>query len=141
MAEKGFLVSIQFPSVRFGIINMWLSKSILESMTYVGYMWSKLKIFFQTLYKYKKYKLYIYCDKISTTWIKISRQNWNGFFSNAKGQIILKGLLVSSNSPKKQTMKFVFNTTTNSFVHFYGEFEDTKKSFRNNLTFSHQIIF
>ena len=53
-----------------------------------------------------------------------------------KGQIISKGLLVSSNSPKKQTNKFVFTTTTNSFVHFLGEFKDTKKSFRNYLTFS-----
>ena len=52
-----------------------------------------------------------------------------------KGQIISKGLLLSSNSPKKRTNKFVFTTTTNSFVHFLGEFEDTKKSFRNYLTF------
>ena len=54
-----------------------------------------------------------------------------------KGQIISKGLLVSSNSPKKQTNKFVFITTTNSFVCFLGEFEDTKKSFRNCLTFTY----
>ena len=46
-----------------------------------------------------------------------------------------KGLLVSSNSPKKQTKEFVFTTTTNLFVRFLGEFEDTKKSFRNYLTF------
>ena len=41
------------------------------------------------------------------------------------------------NSPKKRTNEFVFTTTTNSFVRFLGEFEDTKKSFRNYLTFSH----
>ena len=46
-----------------------------------------------------------------------------------KGQIISKGHLVSSNSPKKRTNEFVFTTTTNSFVRFLGEFEDTKKSF------------
>ena len=56
--------------------------------------------------------------------------------SNAKGQIISKGLLLSSNSPKKRTNEFVFTTTTNSFVRFLGEFEDTKKSFRNYLTFN-----
>ena len=53
----------------------------------------------------------------------------------SEGQIISKGLLVSSNSPKKWTNEFIFTTTTNSFVHFLGEFEDTKKSFRNCLTF------
>ena len=43
--------------------------------------------------------------------------------------------MVSSNSPKKRTNEFVFTTTTNLFVCFLGEFEDTKKSFRNYLTF------
>ena len=57
----------------------------------------------------------------------------------AKGQIISKGLLVSSNPPQKQTNEFVFTTTTNSFVCFLGEFEDTKKSFRNYLTFSPKL--
>ena len=33
----------------------------------------------------------------------------------SKGQIILKGLLVSSNSPKKRTNKLIFTTTTNLF--------------------------
>ena len=55
----------------------------------------------------------------------------------SKGQIISKGLLVSSNSPKKGTNKFIFTTTYNEFVHlFLGEFEDTKKSFQNYLTFT-----
>ena len=49
----------------------------------------------------------------------------------AKGQIISKVLLVSSNSPKKRTNKFVFTTTTNSFVHFLGEFEDTNLRFES----------
>ena len=30
---------------------------------------------------------YTSCNKITTTWIQISRQNWNGFFSNASHQI------------------------------------------------------
>ena len=54
----------------------------------------------------------------------------------SKGPIISKRLLVSSNSPKKWTNKFVFTTTTNLFICFSREFEDTKKSFRNYLTFS-----
>ena len=57
------------------------------------------------------------------------------FRADAKGQIISKGLLVSSNSPKRRTNEFVFTTTTNSFVPFLGEFEDTKTSFQNYLTF------
>ena len=46
-----------------------------------------------------------------------------------KGQIISKRPLICSNSPKKRTNEFIFTTTTNSFVRFLGEFEDTKKSF------------
>jgi hypothetical protein len=62
--------------------------------------------------------------------------NFSPLHFSPKGQIISKGLLVSSNSPKKRTNKFVFTTTMNSFVRFLGEFEDTKKFFRNYLTFS-----
>ena len=58
-----------------------------------------------------------------------------------KGQIISKGLLVSTNSPKKQMNEFVFTSTKNSFVRFLGEFEDTKKSFRNYLTFTRMAKF
>ena len=29
------------------------------------------------------------CNKITATWIQISRQNWNGFFSNATHQIMI----------------------------------------------------
>ena len=54
-----------------------------------------------------------------------------------KGQMISKGLLVSSNSPKKRTNEFVFITTTNSFVRFLGESEANIKSFWTNLTFKH----
>ena len=55
------------------------------------------------------------------------------FSADAKGHIISKGLLVSSNSPKKRTNEFIFTTTTNLFVRFLGEFEDTKNSFQNYL--------
>ena len=44
--------------------------------------------------------------------------------------------MVSSNFTKKWMNKFVFTTTTNSFVRFLGEFKDTKKYFGNYLTFS-----
>ena len=57
-----------------------------------------------------------------------------------KGQIISKRLLVSSDSSRKQTNKFGFFfltvLKTNLFVRFLEEFEDTKKSFWNYLTFS-----
>ena len=54
----------------------------------------------------------------------------NFIFYFCKGQIISKGLLVSSNSPKKPTNEFVFTTETISLVGFLGGFEDIKKSFR-----------
>ena len=59
--------------------------------------------------------------------------SWNTFHTfnlhQGKGQIISKGLLLSSNFPKKRTNKFVFTTMTNSFVRFLGEFEETKSPF------------
>ena len=36
---------------------------------------------------------------------------------------------MSSNSPKKQTNKFVVVVKMNSFIRFLGEFEDTKTPF------------
>ena len=55
-------------------------------------------------------------------------------FSNcqaiSKDQIISKGLLVSSNSPKKRTHEFVVVVKTNSFVCYLGELEDTKSPFK-----------
>ena len=53
----------------------------------------------------------------------------------AKGNIISKGLFGVLEFSQK-TNEFVFTTTTNSFVLLLGEFEDTKKSFQNYLTFS-----
>ena len=40
------------------------------------------------------------------------------------------------NSSKKQTNEFVFTTMRRVFVRFLEEIEDTKKTFRNYLTFS-----
>ena len=40
------------------------------------------------------------------------------------------------NSSKKQTNEFVFTTMRCVFVRFLEEIEDTKKTFRNYLTFS-----
>ena len=60
------------------------------------------------------------------------------FSADAKDQIISKGLLVSSNSPKKRTNKFIF---TNSIIQFLREFEDTIESFWNYLTFKNVHIF
>ena len=62
------------------------------------------------------------------------------YWTNTKGQIISERLLVSSDSSRKQTNKFGFFfltvLKTNLFVRFLEEFEDTKKSFWNYLTFS-----
>ena len=51
-----------------------------------------------------------------------------------KSQIISKANYGILNSSKKQTNKFVFTTIV--FVRFLEEIEDTKKTFRNYLTFS-----
>ena len=48
--------------------------------------------------------------------------------------------MVSSNSPKKRTNEFGFTTETNSIVCLWGEFKDTKKSFRNYLTFKAETV-
>ena len=54
-----------------------------------------------------------------------------------KGQFISKGLFGILNSLKKRTKKFDFTTiipqldTQLVIVHFLGEIEDTKKTFRN----------
>ena len=47
----------------------------------------------------------------------------------AKGQIISKVLLVSSNSPKKQMNEFVFTTTKNLFVRFLENSRIPKSTF------------
>ena len=55
----------------------------------------------------------------------------------SKGQIISKGLLVSSNSPKKRTNERIHCSSINEFVpSFFGRIRGYQKSFRNYLTFS-----
>ena len=46
-----------------------------------------------------------------------------------KGQIISKGLFGVLKFSQKQTNEFVVVVKTNLFVHFLGEFEDTKSPF------------
>ena len=48
--------------------------------------------------------------------------------------------MVSWNSPKNQTNEFVFTGTKNLFARFLGEYEDTKKSFRNSRKLVRYII-
>ena len=48
----------------------------------------KLKTINMFLFKTLKNKKQYSCDKITTTWIQNSRQNWNGYFSNASHRII-----------------------------------------------------
>ena len=52
-----------------------------------------------------------------------------------KGQLISKANCQAVNSSKKQTNEFVFTTMQRVFVRFLEEIEDTKKTFRNYLTF------
>ena len=69
------------------------------------------------------------CNRITTTWIQISRQNWNGFFSNAKGQLILKAICQAEDSSKKWTTEFVFTSKWRVFVRFFEESSARKKRF------------
>ena len=59
----------------------------------------------------------------------------------AKGQIISKGFLVSSISYKKQTKEFDFTTMIPQVDLFlFVLIEDTKKTFRNYLTFNSETL-
>ena len=53
----------------------------------------------------------------------------------AKGQLISKANCQAVNSSKKRTNEFVFTTMQRVFVCFLEEIEDSKKAFRNYLTF------
>ena len=54
----------------------------------------------------------------------------------AKGQLISKANGQAVNSSKKRTNEFIFTTMRCIFVNFLEEIEDTKKNFRNYLTFA-----
>ena len=55
-----------------------------------------------------------------------------------KGQLISKANCQAVNSSKKRTNEFVFTTMRRVFVCFLEEIEDSKKAFRNYLTFRSQ---
>ena len=57
-------------------------------------------------------------------------------YMNFTGQLISKAKCQAVNFSKKQTNEFVFTTMRRVFVCFLEEIEDTKKTFRNYLTFS-----
>ena len=64
--------------------------------------------------------------------------NWRltDFISEAdKGQLISKANCQVVNSSKKQTNEFIFTSMRLVFVHFLEEIKDSKKTFRNYLTF------
>ena len=58
---------------------------------------------------------------------------------SSKGQLILKANCQAVNSSKKGTNEFIFTTMRSVFVRFLEEIEDTKKTFRNYLTFKIKI--
>ena len=53
-----------------------------------------------------------------------------------KGQLISKANCQAVNSSKKRMNEFIFTTMRRVFVRFLEEIEDTKKTFRNYLTFT-----
>ena len=66
------------------------------------------------------------------------RGGWN---IAAKGQLISKANCQAVNSSKKRTNEFVVTTMRRVFVPFLEEIEDSKKAFRNYLTFKNLIHF
>ena len=52
-----------------------------------------------------------------------------------KGQLILKENCRAVNSSKKLTNEFIFTSMRRIFVRFLEEIEDSKKAFKNYLTF------
>ena len=57
-----------------------------------------------------------------------------------KGQLISKANWQAVNSSKKQTNEFVFTSMRRVLVRFLEKIEDSKKAFRNHLTFSVIVI-
>ena len=58
-----------------------------------------------------------------------------------KSQLISKANWQVVNSSKKRTNEFIFITMRCVFIRFLEEIEDTKKTFRNYLTFRKMSIF
>ena len=78
------------------------------------------------------------CNFASSFWL-IQQKKLAFFFQQAselKGQLISKANCQAVNSSKKRTNEFVFTTMRRVFVRFLEEIEDTKKTFRNYLTFN-----
>ena len=61
---------------------------------------------------------------------------FSSYVSNCKGQLISKANCKAINSFKKETNEFIFTTMRCVFVRFWEEIEETKKTFRNYLTFT-----
>ena len=57
----------------------------------------------------------------------------------AKGQLISKANCQAVKSAKKRTNEFVFTSMRCVFIRFLEEIEDSKKAFRNYLTFSNVL--
>ena len=57
------------------------------------------------------------------------------------GQLVSKANCQAVNSSKKRTNEFNFTTMRLVFVHFLEEIEDTKKMFRNYLTFTVTVLY
>ena len=59
-----------------------------------------------------------------------------GVSNKDKGQLISKANCQAVNSSKKRTNEFGITSMRRVFVRFLEKIEDTKKTFRNYLTFS-----
>ena len=71
----------------------------------------------------------VFCNFASSQFLH--RHQWQG----SKGQKMSKWIFQDDVSSKKRTNEFDFTTMRLVFVRFLEEIEDTKKTFRNHLTF------
>ena len=60
---------------------------------------------------------------------------YQAFIPFKQCQLISKANCQAVNSSKKQTNEFIFTSMQRVFVHILEEIEDSKKTFRNHLTF------
>ena len=56
--------------------------------------------------------------------------------SETKGQLVSKANCRAMNSSKKRTNEFIYISMRRVFVRFLEQIEDSKKAFRNYLTFN-----
>ena len=104
-----------------------------KSLYIVSHAVSYLYIVQHTIFTFGPVKSCNFKKKIESSWSKTV--DLTHYSCVIKGQLISKANCQAVNSSKKWTNEFVFTTMRLVFVRFLEEIKDTKKTFRNYLTF------